>query len=48
MVFNGEDTEFLIDVCQVDYVLCQVFPTIKAAAMKSEVVLEMLRRAYRE
>lgn len=47
MVFNGEHTMFSIDVCQVDYTLCEVYPTIKTAAMKSEAVMEMLRRAYR-
>ena len=48
MVFNGEPTDFTIDVCKVDAALCEIFPTMKQAAMKSEVVTEMLRRAYRQ
>jgi len=47
IVFNGEPTEFRLDVCPVDHVLCQLFPTLKNAVMRSEVVGEMLRKIYR-
>jgi hypothetical protein len=40
---NGVLTEFSVDVCLVDSVLCEIFPSLKMALSKSETVSQMLK-----